>query len=442
MQKRLKHYVLAAMLLLAPVAASAQVTIGNGEKPADFSVLELVSNDTRGLRLPQVTNRQRQNIEDSFGDKRTNEAMGLQIFNTSTKCVETWNGTVWISKCAMCGDEPCQYLEIECANGNIPIPEFMPYNLGANPNYDTPKEQMNYLATHSFSDTDGNVYGGRYQWGRGGYNNGSAGVQYGSGHPYAISTDGKYTLYKGTTNAVKFNDIATTATYNPVTGQIIGQDNNHLYVNPAINGASDWRLGNNGGRKDDLWGNGLPFGANNLQNPVKTINDPCPDKWRLPTQDEWERLGKYDCDPTVTSSSTAVSTSSGVGNSTTGFTWVPVVCASGSCSRNNSWVMNSTQAGYAIYRTEVWENGSSWNTGNLLAAAAPEPFMFLPAAGMRSYMSNKTDQVGLTGYYWGSTANGNSIAYSSHILNFQRDIANVHNSQHRTYGFSIRCVAE
>ncbi len=99
MKKTFKNCLLAAMFL-APGVAGAQVTIGSGEKPQDFSVLELISNNTRGLRLPQVNNDQRQNIEDSFGDKRTNEAMGLRVFNTDTKCVETWNGSVWISACA------------------------------------------------------------------------------------------------------------------------------------------------------------------------------------------------------------------------------------------------------------------------------------------------------------------------------------------------------
>ena len=86
--------------LLAPLGASAQVTAGSGKNPESFSVLELVSNQKRGLRLPQMTTAQRDAMQATFGALATSEAMGLQIFNTDTKCVETWNGTQWLAKCA------------------------------------------------------------------------------------------------------------------------------------------------------------------------------------------------------------------------------------------------------------------------------------------------------------------------------------------------------
>jgi hypothetical protein len=75
---------------------NAQITIGEEKDPESFSVLELISNHTRGLRLPQMTTDQRDKIT---GLTKT-EAQGLQIFNTTTGCVNTWNGTRWIELCA------------------------------------------------------------------------------------------------------------------------------------------------------------------------------------------------------------------------------------------------------------------------------------------------------------------------------------------------------
>jgi hypothetical protein len=80
---------------MSGAALNAQVTIGKDKSPEPFSVLELVSN-SRGLRLPQMTTAQRQALVFTGHE---NEAMGLQIFNTTTKCVETWNGTAWIAVC-------------------------------------------------------------------------------------------------------------------------------------------------------------------------------------------------------------------------------------------------------------------------------------------------------------------------------------------------------
>jgi uncharacterized protein (TIGR02145 family) len=106
-----KKFSLTAAIIFAATTASltAQVTIGEDKSPENFSVLELISNNTRGLRLPQLTTSERDNVQASLAFKAeiTGKAMGLQIFNTDTKCVETWNGAEWISACAMCGGVPC-----------------------------------------------------------------------------------------------------------------------------------------------------------------------------------------------------------------------------------------------------------------------------------------------------------------------------------------------
>jgi formylglycine-generating enzyme required for sulfatase activity len=101
---------------LSTVSTKAQVTIGSLDTPQNFSILELISNNTRGLRLPQLTQAERDLLDgteantsgastamlaarSAFATEKTGKAEGLQIFNTTTKCVNTWNGTVWIEEC-------------------------------------------------------------------------------------------------------------------------------------------------------------------------------------------------------------------------------------------------------------------------------------------------------------------------------------------------------
>ena len=92
-----------ALLLVAvfcvPFSMSAQVTIGSGEPPHSFSVLELTGDGTQGLRLPQMCEDARYELTQALQDEQTDLAVGLMIFNTTEGCIETWNGEGWISHC-------------------------------------------------------------------------------------------------------------------------------------------------------------------------------------------------------------------------------------------------------------------------------------------------------------------------------------------------------
>ena len=101
----IKFFTVATIMLLGQSAfLNAQVTIGANKNPETFSALELISGNNKGLRLPQMTTEQRDAMArtTTFIAKAQNEAMGLQIFNTSTYCVETWNGSAWIASCMDC----------------------------------------------------------------------------------------------------------------------------------------------------------------------------------------------------------------------------------------------------------------------------------------------------------------------------------------------------
>ncbi|MDR2684458.1 MAG: hypothetical protein LBB53_03635 [Prevotellaceae bacterium] len=86
-------------LFLYTALIFGQVTIGADKEPEDFAILELVSSQRGGLRLPQMTTHKRDSITNSTGFKTNTLARGLQIFNTTSLCVETWNGTQWIPTC-------------------------------------------------------------------------------------------------------------------------------------------------------------------------------------------------------------------------------------------------------------------------------------------------------------------------------------------------------
>ena len=143
----------------------AQVTIGADVAPKPFSVLELMGQYETGvyggLRLPQLSPIERTVLTELLSGA---EAEGLMIFNTTTKCVEYWNGTEWKSICdggtggggtgPGGGTDPGTWNGIEC-KAKISATEwkkFMCRNLGAAPNADpiTPSDDLN---------------GDYYQWG-------------------------------------------------------------------------------------------------------------------------------------------------------------------------------------------------------------------------------------------------------------------------------------
>jgi len=104
----IRRFLLATLLFVfAPLGASAQTTIGSGRVPSTFALLDL---DTQpdvagqglktGLHLPRLTAAERNALQAKFSASGNRNAEGLRIFNITSKCVETWNGSVWMSACA------------------------------------------------------------------------------------------------------------------------------------------------------------------------------------------------------------------------------------------------------------------------------------------------------------------------------------------------------
>ena len=124
-----KNIFAAILIMIAAFLASplkAQVTIGTNTPPQSFSLLELISAN-RGMRLPQLNDQQRDALEASadFQAMKTKETKGLTIFNTSTNCWETWNGSQWIDLCKL------PLMQPNPAGGTVCYGETWDFPLGA-----------------------------------------------------------------------------------------------------------------------------------------------------------------------------------------------------------------------------------------------------------------------------------------------------------------------
>jgi uncharacterized protein (TIGR02145 family) len=110
----------------------------------------------------------------------------------------------------------------------------------------------------------------------------------------------------------------------------------------------------------------------------KTVNDPCPSGWRVPTLAELSSLG-----------------------------------------------------------SGTWANWNSTGINGRLFGTTPDT-IFLPAAGFRKNINGTHIDMDTYGYYWSSTArdgcNDNLTLYSTD--------AHAKGSATRAFGFSVRCVAE
>jgi hypothetical protein len=435
--KNLKNRVIAVsvILFLCAMNISAQVRIGKDTNPHAAAVLDLseVPSQNLGLLMPRVplANLTSFQLIATPSDDQKNTATGMLVFNTAENLfacpgLYVWDGSAWNRlKGEDCPIPPVTIDPTACPGLTIPSVRFMDYNLGADPTLNTPKKQMEYLATKPFDQLDAHVYGGLYQWGRKGLTHGA-------------SAD--YRRYNGSEHTAS--------------GPINTPPSTDEYF--YLTGSNNWWTGGN----DDFWGNGSPIsngGANGTLGGIfyqnsyyqntyweQEENNPCPAGFRVPTQDEWERLLQYNCNPTTANGWFEIkdenTTSSVLPNN---LIWVAVECSSDKCVPGISWGSKAT--GFAIYPNTVWssaDEGYRNGTLSLYVPGAPEPLLFLPAAGQRDNNNGSIANVGGSGYYWSSTIENAGTSSYGMLFNHNNSTltARANGSGYRAYGYSIRCV--
>ncbi|MDR1591524.1 MAG: fibrobacter succinogenes major paralogous domain-containing protein [Prevotellaceae bacterium] len=463
---------LTAVFLNVANYAAAQVTIGGSDAPKAGAILDLNSTTKGGLQLSNVNFSSYTTIPVGFpginspGDvtPAVKEALtGAVVYNVNHDFgmgIFVWDGNRW------------QPIGAQIYSTTVPAPTylsslssdfdvtFMAYNLGADvaklmslyPKLSPAKQQIKYLATQTYLTTeeqnsDATVYGDQYQWGR---------IR--DGH------EKRNSLVFGTAGVCPDVDL-------DANGQVAFGKARYGYFIPSKDEDIDdndfnWRT-----RKDDLWGNGealvgqtdnqggVPVSSTYYQNTDRAMpqNDPCPSGWRIPTQDEWERLCNYDGLPgtlggRVPTAAEGDMPATGQANTSANsapLTWIPV--AGGIVSTDWGGITNEKKGGYVVYNTADWDaattvaNGyfynvdwsDSGNTKRLYDAAAPEPLLFLPAAGHRNQITGLFHYV-INGY-WSSTAYGVIYAYR---LGFTNLYVTPYHNDRRAYTFPVRCVKE
>jgi hypothetical protein len=429
---------------LITIPAAAQVTIGGPTPPVQGAILDLNSTAKGGLILSNValSNLEKiptgvnlfPGIQAGVNDDSNSDFTGAVVYNTTYVNSQSiypglyvWDGEKWgwlsdgpvppaphLETCSAdyYPHDASKFVDIEVdADGTGPNTakrtlRFLTYNLGADPNL-SPKQQMAYSGADS---TDVSVYGGLYQWGR-------------EDEPHSLRCD--YT----SPNDIFFQNVPYSS-YDPAT------DTKYVIYGNGIN----WFSGSLADQAI-FWGNGRGDTDQTTGNLAGSHN-PCPAGFRIPTQYEWALLGKENGNSYSVSGDNFNTTGDANGTEApSGIVWVRV--ANGKASA--SW-SSGKLCGYALYEKSEWNTAlSNWSNDatdqDLTTPAAPDPLLFLPAAGSRRYETGRVTNTGLIGIYSSSTITFVGSDHSRYLGIYPRSVT-VDGGSARGNGDSIRCLAE
>ena len=324
--------ILSIIALFSLNTTNAQVGIGTTSPDASAS-LELQST-TKGFLPPRMDTDARNNIN--------SPAEGLMIYNIENGCLEFWNNSFWVSACdgsaqlgstadcATSGFIPpyltADQTEIVDVTNPVTNQTWMDRNLGA--------YTADRTSPSAAGGTDCWAYGNLYQWGRNSDGHEDRNSSTASG-PLAAGSEGSNFITVGSS---PFDWLSTP--------------------------------------DDDRWNANETSGGS----VVKTVNDPCPSGYRVPTQAEWE--AEWD-----------------------------------------SW-------------DGTLHNTTPPSSNNNIEGAITSPLK-LPVAGQRNQSTGELSYVGTLGFYWSSTVSGTQAERF-----YFHPSGVIMSDQPRALGHSVRCLKD